>query len=440
MKCSICYEEIKLDDKVFLNKDTSDCNAYCEKCKPDGAFESTVKKAVPALGRRMNGNPESIKEKKEEPVVEEKEVIDVEPEVITSEKNEKLKLEFEVTKQVIPVIEFGFDELEKRVDAWTEKNQKLIVTEENLKEMKTFKSEIASERIKMDAFRKGIKATYYGPVKKAEDDLKSLIIKLKEVEADIKVGLDVFVEIERDKKRIKVLKIITDFYEENEIDKEYQTIEVTDRHLLKSTTMKAIKEDIKTKALGLLELQNEAVRIENEKKAEHELDIKFIKQQIKQTNEMLEVELNEKKYLNKLDNGVDPKQIVSDIVQDGRDVVVAAEKLANHNRLEKEKEAQEKFNQDAEQQEEHGIEAPEVIIRDGERYDTNTGEQIIEPEVDVFKKDQVLDNHNKYVAKPKMYKITFAVTGTYKQLELLDNFFKSNLELEYEQKTIEEVK
>lgn len=354
------------------------------------------------------------------------EPIDVEPEVITSEINEKLELEFEVTKQVIPVIEFGFDELEKRVLAWKSKNQNLIVTEQNLKDMKSFKSEIASERIKIDNFRKGIKKTYYGPVKKAEDDLKSLVAEIKEIETEIKKGLDVFAEIERDKKRDKVLKLIDDAYVEYEINEEYRNIEVTDRHLLKSTTFKAIKEDINTKALGLLGLQNEAAKLEIEKNAEHESNVTFIKQQIKQTNEMLEIELNEKKYLNKLDSDVDPRQIVSDIVTDGQDIVVAAEKLAEYKRLEKEKEAKEAFEKDADEQE---IEPPEIIVKGGNRYDIKTGEEIKEPEVDVFEK----------APKPKIYKISFDVTGSYNQLKLLKNFFDTNEDLKYEEKGLEEV-
>ena len=374
--------------------------------KGDTIFKNSTK-VIKAIDDKMDGM-DSFKEKKEVEKVEGELVEEVE-----------LNINFEVTKQVKPLIEFGYKEIKKELEKALVKYKKLEVTEENLSEMKTKKSELSSLRTKINDFKVNMKKLLKAPIDTAEDQLKELIGMIKEVEAPIKAGLEVFVEKEREEKRVKVLGFIKEAYEKYGIDKEYQTIEVTDRHLLKSQTQKATKEDIDTKALVLLEQQNEVVRLANEAKNQKETDIAFIKQQVKQAEDIHKVKLNEKTYLNKFENGVTVRQIGIDISNECQTILnnnaIAAEQ-ATKEATAKAKENFDKAKAVYESDVKEEVEIP-GIIKNPQTHDPDTGE-VFEDKVEVE------------TPNPK-FLFTFTVTGIYEELEALNKYFEEkNLDFE----------
>lgn len=344
---------------------------------------------------------------------QEKVVEKVEGELVDD--NAELNINFEVTKQVKPDIEFGYKEIKVNLEKALVKYNKLEVTEENLSEMKAKDSELSSLKTKINTFKINMKKILKAPIDVAEDQLKELMLMIEEVRTPIKAGLQVFVEKEREAKKVKVLGFIDDAYNKHGINKEYQTIEVTDRHLLKSTTQKAIKEDIDTKALVLLEQQNEVVRLAKEVKAQRKTDIAFIKQQVEQAENLFKIKLNEQTYLNKFENGVTVRQIGIDISNDSQTIlnnnaIVAeqATKKAEKTAKENYEKAKAVYEKDVEEE----IEIP-GIVKDQKTYpphDKVTGE-LIEDTIEVNPVEQ-------------KFLFTFTVTGVYEELEALNEYFE----------------
>lgn len=451
MKCYICHTQFGGGETVFVNQDTIDKKIYCENDAPIKSIELGQSAAIDVIAARIANNGKEIKED-----TSEYETIVGDAVVVNEEEN--LKIEFEVTKQIKPIIEFGFDALKVKLEKWKEKNKNLVVTEQNLKEMKSFKSDIASERVKIQNFKTEINKVLSKPIKEAKAQIDELIQLIKDVEKPIADGLAVFDEQERQEKKEKVLGFIKESYEEHGLDPNYQNVEVTDRHLLKSTTLKAIKEDIKTKVLEQLEKQTEKKRLAEEQAVERINDINFITISVEQTETNMEVKLNLQKYLDQYENGTDSKQIMSNIHNDSVELVNAQDNAAKaeRNRIEQERldakrDAQISFEQERQynQDKDHDVEVPGIIEQNGEKYKEDTGEHV-GPSENLFQEqyknekeseDHKVDDIRYSQTLPKVYTLSFDVTGTYQQLKLLKDFFDANKEsIKYEEKDIQEVK
>lgn len=349
----------------------------------------------------------------------------------------KESFKFEVTKQTLPIIEFNYEELKAEIKVFADKRANMAVTEDNLPESKKIQKELAGVRIKVDAARIKIKKIMNVPIAVMEEQLKEILGLIIAVEDPLKVDLAVFAEKERKEKKERVLGFIKSTYEKYYLDKKYQNVEVTDRHLLKNTSIKAIKEDIDAKVLVQLELQNKEEADKRIAAEELEKQKVFITNQVDQANENFGTKLKSKDYIDKLINGSDPLQIGSDISTDVQKILQDREyqERQNHERAresaEQARRQAEAAKLEAEQDsEESQVEVPGIVANPSDYPDHNpeTGE-IIEEEV-VAKVE--------IVTEVKKYEFTFKITETYERLELLSTFLKEN-NLEFEEVDFKEV-
>ena len=345
---------------------------------------------------------------------------------------------FELTKQTMPIIEFNYEQLKAEIKMFAEKRKDMAVTEDNLPESKKIQKELASVRNKVDDARKKVKKQMSAPIKEAEEKFKELIAMIKEVEDPLKNDLAVFVEQERQEKKQRVLGFIESTYKKYYLDEKYQNVEVTDRHLLKSTTIKAIKEDIDAKVLVQLELQNKEESDKRIAAEELEKQKTFIINQVAQANENFDTKLKAKDYIDKLINGSDPLQIGADISTDVQKILedredqerrkhAEARAAAEETRRQAELEAS--LEKDEPDPEEPHVEVPGVVAnpKDYPAHDPKTGEILeevvakVEIEKPIFK-----------------YEFIFKITETYDRLALLSEFLKEN-NLEFEELDFKEV-
>lgn len=494
MKCNNCNKELAPDENAFISQIKEDCNVYCEDCAPENKIEihqSAVKNVL--AGRKKVKPNEPVRKtlgewayQKEIKITEGKpyedknlyteaefdkyvpqglrqplygertlsketvEVVETQsPQVVSEEEKVELKLELEVKDQQKSKITFDYQGIKANVEKWAKQNGNLVVNDDNLKEMKSFQKDIASQRVKLDTFRKEVKKLVTEDVKKFEQNCKEIIGIIEKVEKPLKESFETFAAKERESKKLKVLSIIEELYETYEIEKENRSIEVTDRHLLKSTTFKAIREDIETKCIDIKTRQDEIKEREEEAKAAKQTQIDYIDMMVSQEERNSDVKLNKQKYLDQLELGTDVKSIVGAIVKDAQDILADREEQEQKRR----QEAERSFEQETSN--EPHIEVPN-IVKNGEVYNGETGEHV-GPSGNLFEEQhrQKMQEYPQakignvvvpdrkdvtYHEKPKKrFKLTFEVTSDVDNLKELANYLKSNTALHYVRLNTEEV-
>ena len=403
---------------MTLNTDTSDCNAYCEEHKPKDHLCLSQEAIVKVIAARNQGTT---------PVIEEElvadDVITVKP-VVTKvlEDIDVSSITFGVTKQTKPEVDFGYDELNRKLDLALKKYDGLVVTEKNLGPARIDKKTLTDLAKTADRFRIDEKKILLEPITEMEIKLKSIVEKINSVLLPIKAGIQVFTDKKNDEQLLKVETWVIKAYEVHGLREEFQTFEYT--HTTK-------KKDVESAVMAGKALQNQTDTAETNRLAQIETDKIFIKQQVKQANEMFGTELNDQDYINQYDNGTTTLQIGSNISKDAQNILAQADRLA-----------QKIINEAAivaDSNKAHGIKAP-GIVHNGEKYNEDTGEHEGSAE-NLFDGQEQSQDVEVQIEEPEeiKYKFIIEITGTFEGAKAFSEWLATS-GLEYNQLSYEEVK
>lgn len=214
-------------------------------------------------------------------------------------------IDFQVKKEVLPVIQVNFEEIKKALSDKMQQYTGLIVTEDSLSICKEDQKELASIRVKIDNYRKEKKKELSKPIEEFESKCKELISLVEKAEKPIKQGIEVFDNKKKEEKRQKILDIINSTIKAHGLNKEYaDKLTVLDKYTNLTTSLKSVKEDIEQRAFYLVEEQ-----------AKEEETIQIIKTTIENENKTIKTKLQLEEFKNLIESNYSIPKILERINQ-----------------------------------------------------------------------------------------------------------------------------
>ena len=216
--------------------------------------------------------------------------------------------ELKVNKQ-LPVISTNFEDVKSSLMVTISKYKGIVVTEEGLKDCKATQKELAGLRNKVDDYRKAVKKEVLVPVTEFEAKCKELEKLIVDVETPIKEGINVFDNKRREEKRTKALEYISESIENHQLRPNYAIkLNVLDKYVGLTGSLKAIKEDVEQRALTLKSQQDSDVKALEQLKAS-------IKVCVDSFNDDINKKLNAEDFYRYIEYGHNITQISSTIKQ-----------------------------------------------------------------------------------------------------------------------------
>lgn len=164
--------------------------------------------------------------------------------------------------------EFNFEELKKWALEKVEKYQNLMVTEDQVIDIKKEMADINKYAKEIDAKRKEFEKQYKARI----DPILAQILEIKSIFDSayngLKTQVDNFEAAEREKRRVAVQDLIDEVVRTEGLQEYANRFAIQEKWLNKSTSKKSIKEDIQTIAndiKGLIEAQEQARKQHEEK-------------------------------------------------------------------------------------------------------------------------------------------------------------------------------
>ena len=160
--------------------------------------------------------------------------------------------ELQVSKSVIPSIEFNYDEIADTLLASLRQYKNLVVTEENYKDCKVIRKDLTRMKKSIDDFRKQKKKEMSEPIKAFEDKCKTLCGLIEDVEKPIKEATDKYDDEVREQKRLYARSAIEVAINEYGLSDAFASqLELKDEYSNLSASKTKVKEDIEQKAQWL---------------------------------------------------------------------------------------------------------------------------------------------------------------------------------------------
>lgn len=221
--------------------------------------------------------------------------------------------DLKVTKQ-LPVIKTNFEDVKTSLNGTIAKYKGIVVTEEGLQDCKATQKELAGLRNKIDDFRKTVKKDMEVPIKEFEGQCKELIGLISEAEQPIKEGISIFDNKRREEKRNKALELIEESIKEHQLSEKYAArLDVLDKYLNLSGSVKSVREDIDQRAINLAKEQEDEIKAKEMQKAT-----------ILATIESVNVNINSKLKIEDFQRYIDMNYSLDKIV---REITVRAEAI-----------------------------------------------------------------------------------------------------------------
>lgn len=293
-----------------------------------------------------------------------------------------------------PIV-FNYPETKERLTAILNEYRGIEVTAETLSSCKKKQKEMASLRGDLDKTRLEVKRNYQKPLEIFEDQVKSLIAMIQEVEKPLKDNIDTFDRVTREKNRELAKKIAAELVEAEGLTEEFaRQIEMKSRFSNLTIKEQEIRSDLEMQVAILKEKQDnaEATKAAIEKAVEHE-------------NKDLTAKMKPEWFLSLLDKMPAAEIVSSIIVRAGEIRKAEAEAKA---RAEAEAKAKEQAKAEADQVE---AEPMQEIVEEAQEDQSEDPAGEPEPPIE--------ENR-------PLYKVTFVVVGTQEQQERLSKFLKEN--------------
>ncbi len=214
-------------------------------------------------------------------------------------------LDFEIKKEVLPVIAINFEEMKKALSDTMDQYKGIIVTEDSLSACKAEQKQLASIRTKIDNYRKEKKKEMSKPITAFEDQCKELMSLVADAENPIKEGIKKFDDKRREEKRQKALELIQESIKAHELNEKYASkLTVLDKYTNLTASVKSIKEDIEQRAFYLVEEQ-----------AKEEETIQIVKTTIENENKNIKAQIQYEDFKSLVENGYPIPKIIERINQ-----------------------------------------------------------------------------------------------------------------------------
>lgn len=157
-----------------------------------------------------------------------------------------------------PVIIFDYAGLEAQAKAIVAKYAGLVVSEDQVKDIKKEMAEINALKIRLDSARKEAKRQIEAPVKEFEAQVKKICAIFDRTYAELRAQVEAFVEKEREEKRGKVQAIIDEELQAASARVAPFPLPAQESWLNKTTTLKSVREAVR----GIIEqrIQSEAAQ------------------------------------------------------------------------------------------------------------------------------------------------------------------------------------
>ena len=199
-------------------------------------------------------------------------------------------------------IDYNYSAVKAYVEKKAEEYKGLIVTDDNLKQSKQDRDDLASARVSIDEFRKEKKKEMSVNITLMENQCKELISIIENVEKPLQAGIDVYDNKKREKRRKQAEGFIQKEVDEMQLRPEFASkLVVKDFYMNLSGTQKEVKEDIHKEGMLLKEAQD---KLDN--------NILTIKATVNAVNGTISAPFNVEEFIRMLDH-YELQEIVNNI-------------------------------------------------------------------------------------------------------------------------------
>lgn len=217
-------------------------------------------------------------------------------------------MELITEKMEVGIVDFNYEEIKKQLADHAEKYTRLVVTEENIKEMTDVKNDLGKLETAIDTYRKANKKEMERPIKEFEGKCKELLSILKEVSDPIREQLEYYENVRKEEKEREVQTLIDEVSTKYGLEKEFANqLVIIPKYLNKTQKEKDTVEDLELRAKVLKEQQEQKRQLEEMKK--QKLDL--IQKTIEEVNKEFETDLKISEFNFLIDKVLDeiPKTI-----------------------------------------------------------------------------------------------------------------------------------
>lgn len=317
------------------------------------------------------------------------------------------------------IITYNYEVVKKCVELKAQQYAGIIVTDDNLKQAKQDRANLASARVAIDEFRKAKKKEMSVNIDLMEKQCKELISIIEGVEKPLQAGIDVYDNEKREKRRQQALKFIQTTADSLGLRAEYASrLVVKDFYLNLTGTQKEVKEDINKEGLALKGEQDK-----------HDANIQTILTVIESVNNSLSTKLDAEEFINAL-KFYSVSEIV-DNINNRADQLKEAENKAREEAERRAKEEETKRQQEAQNAFMKATTASQAIQKMAfatpqQTVSSDTVNQMISGQIPGVQIPVPSFAKQEEEKKEEIWLLSVSIRGTSDQLKMLNKFLLDN--------------
>lgn len=193
----------------------------------------------------------------------------------------------------LPAVSFDYAGLVAWAQGMTSKYQGLVITEDQVSEIRVCMSDLNKAKISVDNSRKETVKKLSAPLKEFEGQIKKVTAIFDATYKSLSEQVQHFVEQERENKRTVVQNAISEELDKRKDEVESFAIPIQDKWLLKSTTLKSIREAVQ----GIIDQRIESLRLQQQAEQARAERASAIEQAVKATNAEYHLELSVAQFM-----------------------------------------------------------------------------------------------------------------------------------------------
>lgn len=313
------------------------------------------------------------------------------------------------------IITYNYEFVKKCVELKAQQYAGIIVTDDNLKQAKQDRNNLASARVAIDEFRKAKKKEMSVNIDLMEKQCKELISIIEGVEKPLQAGIDVYDNEKREKRRQQALKFIQTTADSLGLRPEYASrLVVKDFYLNLTGTQKEVKEDINKEGLAL--------KTEQDK---HDADIQTIHTVVESVNNSLSTKLDAKEFIDALKNY--SVSVIVDYINKHADQLKEIEKRMREEAERRAKEEETRRQQEAQNAFMKAATAAQAIQEMPQQTVSSvTANQMISGQIPGVQIPVPSFTKQEEEKKEEIWLLSVSIRGTSDQLKMLNKFLLDN--------------
>jgi|GEM_PF-2559468 len=193
----------------------------------------------------------------------------------------------------LPAVSFDYAGLVAWAQGMTRKYQGLVITEDQVSEIRVCMSDLNKAKISVDNSRKETVKKLSAPLKEFEGQIKKVTAIFDATYKSLSDQVQHFVSQERENKRTVVQNAISEELDKRKGEVQAFAIPIQDKWLLKSTTLKSIREAVQ----GIIDQRIESLRLQQQAEQARVERASAIEQAVKATNAEYHLELSVAQFM-----------------------------------------------------------------------------------------------------------------------------------------------